>query len=182
MDCSPPGSSVYGDSPGKNTGVGCHSLLQGIFPFPKWQPTPVFLPGKFHGQRTPVGYSSWGHKESDTTEGLTTTATTWVQGWSAILPCARKDEKQAWAFTNSQWLPRFPTSATLASLTSFQSASCLHGVDVEVLLPRSASDSALFLCSPRCACCRDARQALGQWLWDLPSSFPMCNTDVVTSA
>ena len=29
MDCSPPGSSVHGDSPGKNTGVGCHSLLQG---------------------------------------------------------------------------------------------------------------------------------------------------------
>ena len=31
MDCSSPGSSVYGDSPGKNTGVGCHVLLQGIF-------------------------------------------------------------------------------------------------------------------------------------------------------
>ena len=31
MDYSPPGSSVYGDSPGKNTGVGCHALLQGIF-------------------------------------------------------------------------------------------------------------------------------------------------------
>ena len=32
MDCSPPGSSVHGDSLGKNTGVGCHVLLQGIFP------------------------------------------------------------------------------------------------------------------------------------------------------
>ena len=32
IDCSPPGSSVHGDSPGKNTGVGCRSLLQGIFP------------------------------------------------------------------------------------------------------------------------------------------------------
>ena len=31
-DCSPPGSSVHGDSPGKNTGVCCHTLLQGIFP------------------------------------------------------------------------------------------------------------------------------------------------------
>ena len=28
----PPGSSVHGDSPGKNTGVGCHALLQGLFP------------------------------------------------------------------------------------------------------------------------------------------------------
>ena len=32
MDCSPPVSSVHGDSPGKNTGVGCHALFQGIFP------------------------------------------------------------------------------------------------------------------------------------------------------
>ena len=32
MDCSPPGSSARGDSPGKNTGTGCHFLLQGIFP------------------------------------------------------------------------------------------------------------------------------------------------------
>ena len=32
MDSSPPGSSVHGDSPGKNTGVGCHDLLLGIFP------------------------------------------------------------------------------------------------------------------------------------------------------
>ena len=32
MDCSPPGSSVHGDSRGKNPGVGCHALLQGIFP------------------------------------------------------------------------------------------------------------------------------------------------------
>ena len=31
LDCTPPGSSVHGDSPGKNTGVGCHALLQGIF-------------------------------------------------------------------------------------------------------------------------------------------------------
>ena len=32
VDCSPPGSFVHGISPGKNTGVGCHALLQGIFP------------------------------------------------------------------------------------------------------------------------------------------------------
>ena len=31
MDCSSPGSSLHGDSPGKNTGGGCHFLLQGIF-------------------------------------------------------------------------------------------------------------------------------------------------------
>ena len=31
----------------------------------KWQPTPVFLPGKFREKRSLVGYSPWGHKESD---------------------------------------------------------------------------------------------------------------------
>ena len=31
MDCSPPGSSVHGNSPGRNTRVDCHALLQGIF-------------------------------------------------------------------------------------------------------------------------------------------------------
>ena len=30
-DCSPPGSSIHGDSPGRNIGVGCHTPLQGIF-------------------------------------------------------------------------------------------------------------------------------------------------------
>ena len=33
----------------------------------KWQPTPVFLPGKSHGQKSLAGYGPWGHKESDMT-------------------------------------------------------------------------------------------------------------------
>ena len=36
----------------------------------EWQPTPVFLPRKFHGQRSQVGYSPWGCKELDMTEQL----------------------------------------------------------------------------------------------------------------
>ena len=32
MDCSPPGSSIHGDSLSKNTGAGCHFFFQGIFP------------------------------------------------------------------------------------------------------------------------------------------------------
>ena len=42
----------------------------------EWLPTPVFLPGEFHGQRSLVGYSPWGHKESDTAERLTLSLTT----------------------------------------------------------------------------------------------------------
>ena len=34
----------------------------------EWQPTAVFLPGEFHGQRSLAGYSPWYHKESDTTD------------------------------------------------------------------------------------------------------------------
>ena len=37
----------------------------------EWQPSPVFLPGEFHGQRSLAGYSPWGCKVSDTTELLT---------------------------------------------------------------------------------------------------------------
>ena len=113
------------DSPGKNPGVGCHTLLQGIFPHPprdgthiclpqagslslrppgrpntciyncdslaqhlsweyalfhccyscqsrrrQWHPTPVLLPGKSHGWRSPEGCSPWGLEKSDTTERL----------------------------------------------------------------------------------------------------------------
>ena len=36
----------------------------------KWQPTPVFLPGELCGQWSLMGYSSWGHKESDMTEHI----------------------------------------------------------------------------------------------------------------
>ena len=52
MDCSSLSSSVHGNSPGKKTGVGCHSLLQGIFPTqgsnPHWQAgsLPAEPPGK----------------------------------------------------------------------------------------------------------------------------------------
>ena len=36
----------------------------------KWQPTPVFLSGESHGQKSLRGYSPWGHKEWDTSERL----------------------------------------------------------------------------------------------------------------
>ena len=42
----------------------------------KWKPSPVFLPGKFHGQRSLAGFSLWGHKESDRTERLSTLSIT----------------------------------------------------------------------------------------------------------
>jgi len=42
----------------------------------EWLPTPVFLPGEFHGQRSLAGYSPRGHKQLDTTELLTLSLST----------------------------------------------------------------------------------------------------------
>ena len=61
MDCSPPGCSVHGDSPGKNTGVGCHALLQETFPIQGSNP------GLPHGRRILYGLSHQGSPtEGDT--------------------------------------------------------------------------------------------------------------------
>ena len=48
------------------------SLGQEDPPEKEMAPTPAFLPGKVHGWKSPVGYSPWSHKESDTTERLST--------------------------------------------------------------------------------------------------------------
>ena len=51
----------------------------------EWQPTPVFLPGEYHGQRSLVGYSPQGHKELGMTEWLTyTRACALLKGVSAL--------------------------------------------------------------------------------------------------
>ena len=55
MDYSPPGSSVHGDSPGKNTGVGCHALHQRIFQ------TQGSNPGLLHCKRF---FTIWATREA----------------------------------------------------------------------------------------------------------------------
>ena len=50
----------------------------------KWQPTPVFLPGKSHGWRSLGGCSPWGRKESDTTEQLHSLALVQCMGISLL--------------------------------------------------------------------------------------------------
>ena len=55
-----------GGASGKESACQCRRCR--FNPWRKWQTTPVYLPGKFHGQRSLVGYSLWGHEESDMTE------------------------------------------------------------------------------------------------------------------
>ena len=69
---NPPANA--GHISGKNTGVGCHLPPGRVLWRRTWQPTPVFLPGQFHGQRSLVGYRPWGCKESDVTEHTHTLA------------------------------------------------------------------------------------------------------------
>ena len=49
-----------------------------------WRPTPVFLPGESHGQRNLVGYSPWGHTESDMTEAIEHSQV-WIKQYLCLL-------------------------------------------------------------------------------------------------
>ena len=55
----------------------------------KWQPTPVFLPGKFHRQRNLAGYSPWGRKELAPTEHISTYT------YNGILLSHKKEQNNA---------------------------------------------------------------------------------------
>ena len=72
-----------GGSDGKEStcNAGELGLVPGLVKIPwrrTWQPTPVFLPGEAHGQRSLAGCSPWGRKESDTTERLSTPWLEWL--------------------------------------------------------------------------------------------------------
>ena len=80
----------------------------------QWQPTPVVLPGKSHGQRSLAGYSPWGHKESDTT-------TTRGKHSGKFPKAPRELDSQGPGY----WDPSPPTS--LSSCSTLASAHMGHG-------------------------------------------------------
>ena len=106
-----------------------------------WQPTPVFLPGKFQGQRSLVGYSSWGHKELDATEHRTLFwfvqfclfFSTFISHFSSILSLSH-----VWLFA-TPW-----TAARQASLSITNSPSLLKLMSIELVKPSNH----LILCRP----------------------------------
>ena len=76
----------------------------------EWQPTPIFLPGESHGQRSLVGCSPWGHKESDTTEWLSLSHTlTW---WNFL--CFLSTQWFLFKITCNLLLARVNSKLTLA--------------------------------------------------------------------
>ena len=70
-----PGGAVVKNLSANARGTRSHGFNSWVRKIPwsrKWQPTPVYLPIKFNGQRSMVGYSSWYCKELDTTEHIHT--------------------------------------------------------------------------------------------------------------
>ena len=69
-----------------------------------WQPIPVFLPGEFYGQRSLVGYSPWGHKQSDPSQAL---------GRGEV---GRKAQEDAGRWGMDSWSTKGPLSVPIAFL------------------------------------------------------------------
>ena len=60
----------------------------------KWQPTPVFLPGEFHGQRGLEGYSPWGHKRVG--HNIVTEQQQQIQGKRMVFSTDKAGKKYDW--------------------------------------------------------------------------------------
>ena len=78
-----------------------------------WQPTPVFLPGKYHGQRNLLGYSPWGCKESDRTEQL-------------YFHFHRSRDKNLYLFWRNRWGKKGSLYKTSQKLNVHDKRKCIH--------------------------------------------------------
>ena len=104
--CGFPGGSVNRvclqcGSPGFNPWIGKTPQKR------KWQSTPVFLSGRFRGQRSPVGYSPWGRKKWDTTEWLTLSLSLWCGGFSRWLS-GKESTCQCRSCRFNPWVRKIP--------------------------------------------------------------------------
>ena len=102
----------------------------------KWQPTPVFLSGKLHGQWSLAGYSPWGHKETTVTDHKCTSLTNYVSHLtkqSAKLVMFRKVKAHLYAAPAPSSQPLTPPlPATLNSATKD-----VHGVISRLVHPQT---------------------------------------------
>ena len=108
-----------------------NSRIQGLDPWVemihwrrKWKLTPVFLPGKSHGQRSLGVYSPWGHQESDTTKWLKIKkcgSNTLV--WVLLRPSSRKTDHEPLK-GNSAW----EEERGIITWSQHLSLSCVRGI------------------------------------------------------
>ena len=97
-----PGGVVVKNPPANAGDTGDTSSWVGKIPWRrKWQPAPVFLPGKSHGQRSLVGYHLRGPKQSDTIEWLSTAQQNSAKGGSLTVSYNVKSENRPMNFSYS---------------------------------------------------------------------------------
>ena len=108
----------------------------------KRQPTPVFLPGESQGQRSLVGYSPWGRKESDTTEQHTHTHTQEYTGFHSCEAVFQWGAVQSLSHVRLFATPW--TAARQASLSFTISRSLLKLMSTESVMPSNHP----ILCGP----------------------------------
>ena len=93
----------------------------------EWQPTPIFLPGEFQGQRSLVGYSPQGCKESDTTEWLNMHALTEKTLWTGrILPNVIEQVVWTWYFNWSIFFPLYNFTSQSNTNSCIRITLCVH--------------------------------------------------------
>ena len=82
-----------------------------------WQPTPIFLPGKFHEQRSLAGYNSWGHKESDMTKHAHTWGNKKMRFPESALPNCANTIDSSLSFPGTKWSQLHNNSSSENSLS-----------------------------------------------------------------
>ena len=108
----------------------------------KWQPTPVFLPGEFHGQRSLVSYSPWDGKELDSTEHVCQHHSTISDHQSHICILVQFSSVQSLSrvlLSTTPW-----TAACQASLSIINSQSPPKPMSIKSVMPSNH----LILCHP----------------------------------
>ena len=105
----------------------------------KWQPTPVFLPEKFQGQKSLAGYSPWGHRQLDTTEWLSTCCLHTQFRHSRLLLSFREYCMLVWELFTIQVLGPLPSASLASSLLQgkLSQAYCVPLLLQRVCLPCS---------------------------------------------
>ena len=135
LDLDFPGGSEYKES-------ACQCKRRGFDPWVQkipwrrvWQPTPVFLPGEFHGKSSLAGYSPWGHRESDTTEWLTLSSMSTL----SIFSCACWLFVYLWRNVCLYLLPIFDW--IVCGFLSLSCISCSYILDIDPFLVASFANT-----------------------------------------
>ena len=150
MDCSPPGSSM--DFPGKNTGVGCHFLLQGIFPtqgsnlhLPQWQADSLLLNhlGSLRYYYFPQCdvERNWGSKH------LSIRAEIWPPSRSRVWALDHRGMHPLWTSLDAEFMPTRFLSQLQSTGWSISWVGKSHGSSAGQA-PGAPRPGMLFECSP----------------------------------